>query len=292
MKKITVFTPTYNRAFCLNTLYKSLCRQTSKDFCWLVIDDGSTDNTEELINIWINEKHIEIIYLYKNNGGMHTAHNLAYKSIQTELNICCDSDDHLTDNAIELIISKWKSVCNKNNIAGIIGLDAYINKEIVGTSIPSHLEKGNLVDLYSKHRVTGDKKLILRTEIVREYPAYPEFKNEKLVPLGVLYLMIGDKYDFIYSNEVYCIVEYLEDGSSRNIFRQYIKSPRGFAYARTVYKDYANSFSELLKNSIQIGSSAIFAKDLSLLNKGPKRLLNYLAFPLAGILSIYIKVKS
>lgn len=106
---ITVFTPAYNRAYTLHLCYESLKRQTSKDFKWLIIDDGSTDNTKHLVDSWINENNgFEIKYIYKENGGMHTAHNKAYENIDTELNVCIDSDDYMTDDAIEKIVKFWE----------------------------------------------------------------------------------------------------------------------------------------------------------------------------------------
>ncbi len=289
MKKITVFTPSFNRAYLLPRLYKSLCQQTNQDFVWLVVDDGSTDNTKQLIESWQKENIIEIQYHYKENGGMHTAHNLAYSIISTELNVCIDSDDCMPINAIELILNKWDTSTKKDKIAGIIGLDADINNNIIGTKIPKDLKKGNLIDLYKKYNVKGDKKMILRTEVVRKFPFYPEFLNEKLVPLGILYRQIGNQYDFIYSNEVYCIVEYQTEGSSASILKQYKQSPRGFAYARVVEKKLSNVFIENCKSSIHLISSALFANDFSLLNSGPKVYLNYLLFPFGWILNKWIK---
>lgn len=281
MKKLTVFTPTYNRAHLLPRLYNSLRNQTSKDFIWLIIDDGSSDGTDELIQKWQAESKIEIQYHYKKNGGMHTGHNAAYKIIKTELNVCIDSDDFMPPGAVQQIIKQWNSVPNKKNIAGIIGLDADENGKIIGTKIPLHLHAGTLTDLYKKQGVTGDKKVVLQTEIVRQYPAYPEFENEKLVPLGILYLMIGQDFNFVYSNEVFCIVEYQQDGSSSSILKQYFQSPRGFAYARTVQKRFSDSLLEDLKNSMHIGISALVTKDYSLLRLDPKKWYNYLMFPLA-----------
>src|SRR5690606_31973356 len=141
-------------------------------------------------------------------GGMHTGHTAAYRLIKPELSVCIDSDDYMPDDAIEKIMKEWHNIADKSNIAGIIGLDAARNGEMIGTHIPENLTKGYLMDLYNKHKAKGDKQLVLRTDIVREYLDYPEYEGEKLVPLGVLYMMMGRDYDFIYSNEVYCIVEY------------------------------------------------------------------------------------
>ena len=99
LKTLTVITTTYNRAYCLEQLYQSLISQQNNDFIWLVIDDGSTDNTKELIDKWQHEGLVEIEYYYKQNGGMHTARNLAYEKVHTELNTIIDSDENDNDNS-------------------------------------------------------------------------------------------------------------------------------------------------------------------------------------------------
>src|SRR6478672_3320329 len=241
MKTVTVFTPTFNRAFCLDQLYQSLVRQTNSDFLWLIIDDGSTDSTQELIASWKQENKVEIQYIYQKNKGMHSAHNTAYANITTELNVCIDSDDYMPDDAIALIISKWKQ-SEKEGIAGLIGLDAFRDGTIIGDKFPNGLRTERLSAIYLKHKIKGDKKVVIRTDVVKEFPAYPEYDNEKLVPLGTLYLMIDQKYKWICANEVYCIVEYLAEGSSKNIMRQYEKSPRGFGYSRLVEMQYSDTF--------------------------------------------------
>ena len=117
-KILTVFTPAYNRAYTLYKCYESLTRQTNKDFKWMIIDDGSTDNTSDLVAKWKEESDFEIIYIYKQNGGMHTAHNTAYENIDTELNVCIDSDDYLTDDAVEIIVTEWEKIRSKK-LAGL-----------------------------------------------------------------------------------------------------------------------------------------------------------------------------
>lgn len=292
MKRITVFTPTFNRAYLLPRLYDSLCRQSSQDFIWLVIDDGSTDNTKELIQNWIDENKIQIEYHYKENGGMHTGHNAAYRLIQTELNVCIDSDDYMPDNAIVKISQAWDKITDKNKIAGIIGLDADKEGKIIGTKIPENLTKGSLIDLYKKHGVKGDKKLVLRTDIVREYPEYPEYEGEKLVPLGILYMMMGKDYDFVYSNEIYCIVEYQAEGSSASILNQYKQSPRGFAYARKIHIKFAHNLKDKIKAYAHLISSSIFAKDIQLAFKDVNPGFTIALLPFGILLNLYIRTKS
>ncbi len=291
MKSLTVFTPTYNRAHLLPRLYESLCRQSCGDFLWMIIDDGSVDNTKELVQAWRDENKIQIEYHYKENGGMHTGHNAAYRLIKTELNVCTDSDDYMPDDAIEKIMKEWNNIADKSNIAGIIGLDADKNGEIIGTKIPENLTKGSLMDLYNKYKVKGDKKLVLRTDIVREYPEYPEYEGEKLVPLGILYMMMGKDYDFVYKNEVYCIVEYQEEGSSHTIFKQYKQSPRGFAYARKIHIKFAHNLKDKLKAYVHLISSSIFANDIRLAFREVNPFISLLLLPFGLLLNLFIRVK-
>jgi glycosyltransferase involved in cell wall biosynthesis len=291
MKKITVFTPTYNRAYCLDQLYQSLCTQTSDDFKWLIIDDGSTDGTGHLVKKWMDEERVEIDYHYKVNGGMHTGHNLAYSLINTELNVCIDSDDYMPINAIQLILEKWSNVNLKNRYAGIIGLDALEDGQIVGTKVPDNITNGTLTDLYIKHKVKGDKKIILKTEVVNKYPFYPEFKNEKLVPLDVLYKLIEQDYLFIYVNEIYCIVNYQFDGSSKTIFKQYIQSPRGFAYARKIYIKYSKSKIDSFKAYAHLISAAIFSRDIKIAFREVNPLVTFALFPFGLVLCLFILIK-
>ena len=293
IKKLTVFTPTFNRAHLLPRLYDSLCRQTSKEFCWLVVDDGSSDDTQNLIGKWQNEAIIQIQYFYKENGGMHTGHNLAYSKIETELNVCIDSDDYMPERAVEMILKKWQNVEDKNEIAGIIGLDADENGKLIGTGIPSDLRQGSITDLYLKHGVKGDKKLVIRTDVVRRYPSYPEYKGEKLVPLGILYMMIGKDYDFIYSNEIYCIVEYQAEGSSHTIFKQYAQSPRGFAYARKIKLKYSTSGNEIIKNCVHLIGAGLTSKSLKVIfSNNPYKILTITLLPVGLLFKLFLIFKN
>lgn len=290
MKKITVFTPAYNRAHLLPRLYESLCNQTSKNFEWMIVDDGSTDSTRELVNSWVCENKILIIYLYKENGGMHTAHNMAYENCRTEYNVCVDSDDFMPENAIEVIENELKFL--SSDLAGIVGLDVYANNnKIVGTCFPVDGEKIILNEMYQKRGVRGDKKIVLKTEVVRKYPKYPVFLDERFVPLDYLYVLINREFKFKAVNKVFCIVEYQSDGSSKNILKQYLRNPKGFAVSRIQRIDYGVSFLERFKNSVHLISCAIFAKDVSLLVKPKNKKYIILAIPFGVILNIYIRVK-
>lgn len=291
MKLLTVFTPTYNRAYCLNTCYQSLLRQSCKDFIWLIIDDGSTDNTRELIKSWIEENKIEIKYHWQENQGMHGAHNTAYEIIDTELNVCIDSDDYMPERAIENISLFWEKYGNEK-VSGIIGLDSYTDKSIIGTKLPENLQSSSLFDLYTKHGVTGDKKLVYRTELTKQYP-YPLFDNEKYVGLAYKYYMLDKQYELLLLNEVLCCVEYLPDGSSLNMFNQYRKNPRGFAfYRKELMKLPFTSFSFKFRQAIHYVSSNLMIKNWKLLSDTPVKGLTFLAIPFGIVLYFYIATKT
>ena len=170
MPTLTIFTPTYNRAYCLHLGYEALCRQTCKDFLWLIIDDGSTDNTRQLVEGWIKEAKVDIIYHYQENQGMHGAHNTAYDLINTELNTCIDSDDYMPDDAVEKIVTFWKDN-GSNQYAGIIGLDVTFDDKVIGTKLPDDRKSIKINDFYSEGG-KGDKKLVYRTEVIKQYPKY------------------------------------------------------------------------------------------------------------------------
>lgn len=290
MKAITVFTTTYNRAFCLPQLYQSLVNQTSQDFLWLVIDDGSTDDTKQLIEKWISENKIALKYIYQENQGMHSGHNTAYQNIETKLNVCIDSDDYMPTDAVELILKNWNENGN-SNLAGLIGLDAHKNGEIVGSKIPSEIKTSPLRELYLQHGVTGDKKVVIRTDVVKEFPLYPIFKEERLVPLGTLYLMIDQKYKWLCTNDVYCIVEYLEDGSSKNILKQYRKSPKGFGYARLIEMKYSKSFTYTFSRAVHYISSCLFQKKYAFFENNPKKAITFFALPFGLVFHFYLLYK-
>jgi glycosyltransferase involved in cell wall biosynthesis len=291
MKQLTVFTPTFNRAYLLPQLFESLMRQTDKNFVWLIVDDGSTDDTQTLISEWISAAPFKIQYIYQENQGMHGAHNTAYEHCTTPFNICIDSDDYMPDDAVEKILYHLATLSPE--LAGIVGLDAdKATQQIIGTPIPADLSTVKLNELYSLYRVKGDKKLVYRTDVVKKYPQYPLFKDERFVPLDYLYLLIDQDYSLKPVNEVFCIVEYQADGSTKNILKQYMRHPNGFAFSRLSRIEYGVTFEERFKNSIHLVSSAIFSKDITWLLKSNKKFLVGLALPFGIALNIYIRIKA
>ncbi|AXT49821.1 glycosyltransferase family 2 protein [Aquimarina sp. BL5] len=292
MKTITVFTPTYNRAYCLHKCYESLIKQSNQDFLWLIIDDGSSDDTEALVGSWIKDGKIDIQYHYQENQGMHGGHNAAYRLTETALNVCIDSDDCIGEEAIEKILVAWEKIKDKPEFAGLVGLDADPEGKIIGTTIPEHIKETTLYDLYNVHKVLGDKKLVYRTEVVKKYPPYPIFEGERFVPLGYLYQLIDQDYKLLPINEVLCEVEYMEDGSSMNILKQYRRHPKGFAFSRKSRMKLAKNFKDQFKNAIHYVSSAMFTKNGSFISESPKKLTTFLAIPFGVLLNLYIRYKT
>ncbi len=290
MPTITVFTPAYNRAHTLPRTYNSLLKQENKDFIWLIVDDGSTDNTAELVKEWQQKDNgFEIRYVFKENGGMHTAHNSAYENIDTELNVCIDSDDMLSEGAIEAILKKWTSVRN-DNYAGIIGLDADFDGNIIGNGFPHDMNETTLGGYYANGG-TGDKKLVYRTDVIKKYPPYPVFEGERYVALGYKYRLIDQDYSLAVLDKVLCDVEYQADGSSGTMWKQYKKNPKGFAFWRKVCMQYPISKKRIFVDCIHYVSSSILSHNGDFFTESPKKFLTLLSIPAGVILAVLTQIK-
>ena len=294
MSLLTVFTPTYNRADTLPRLYKSLQRQTCGDFCWLIIDDGSTDSTAALVEQWQKEENLfPITYVYKENGGLHTGYNEAIARLATPLAVCIDSDDYLPDNAVETIAAVWAQR-GGDHVAGIVALDADVHGNTIGDPLPE-LETINLIDLLvgNYHIQDGDRKLVVRSDLYRQVAPMESFPGEKNFNPHYMHLQISRNYDFLVLNQVLCVVDYQPGGMSSGIFRQYRNSPRSFAQTRRLYLSFPNtSLPFRFRNCIHYVSSSILAKDPHFLKTSPEKLLTVLAL-LPGIaLTAYVTYKA
>ena len=272
MATLTVFTPAYNRAHTLPRTYESLLAQDCMDFVWLIVDDGSSDNTSELVRSWQEKDNgFEIRYICKKNGGMHTAHNTAYENIDTELNTCIDSDDKLAPGAVEKILRKWEQVKNQG-YAGIIALDADFDGNVIGKGFPESLTETTLMSYYATGG-SGDKKLIYRTDVINQYPPYPVFEGERYVALAYKYRLIDQDYKLAVLDEVVCNVDYQPDGHSTGMWKEYIRSPRGFAEWRKLCMRYPESAKRLLIDCVHYCSSSMIAKNKNYIKESPRKVL-------------------
>lgn len=288
--RLTIFTPAYNRAHTLPRTYESLLQQDCKEFIWLIVDDGSQDNTAELVRQWQSQDNgFEIRYIYKENGGMHTAHNTAYENIDTELNTCIDSDDRLAAGAVRKILSKWELVRDRG-YAGIIGLDSDFDGHIIGKGFPEGMTETSVIGYYAAGG-SGDKKLVYRTEIINKYPSYPVFEGEKYVALSYKYRLIDQDYKMAVLDEILCNVEYQPDGSSNTMWRQYLKNPKGWAFWRKVCMQYPISRKRMVVDCINYVSSSLLYKNRRFIAESPRKLLTILCIPAGALLAGYTKRK-
>lgn len=287
MRLLTIFTPAYNRAHTIGRTYESLCRQTCKDFEWLVIDDGSTDNTKDLVQSWIQENKIPIRYVYQENQGMHGAHNTAYHNITTELNTCIDSDDYMPEDAVEQIVSLWKEK-GSTKYAGIIGLDQDVQGHIIGTAFADGLKETTLTGFYALGG-KGDKKQVYRTEVIKSYPDYPIFEGEKYVGLNYKYMLIDQDYTLLTLNKPLVTVDYQPDGSSFGMYRQYWNNPKGFAFLRKTEMVLTKSWKRGFMCCVHYVSSSIRSGNKNFLKESPKKMETILAIPFGALLYVYIR---
>lgn len=229
--RFTVFTPVYNRGYIIEQLYESLCRQTFQDFEWVVVDDGSTDNTEEVMNrLMAGDHFFPILYHKQPNGGKHRAWNRGVELASGELFFGCDSDDYLTDDALEIADRVERSIpeSEKQSFAGICGLKAYQDASVVGTTFENteYMDMTHLDRI--RNHVTGDKSEVIYTEIWRKYK-YHEFEGEKFITEATsLNRMAADGLKMRYFNAVVKIIEYRADGLSASAVTQFMNSPRGY----------------------------------------------------------------
>lgn len=288
MKTLTIFTPTFNRKNLLKKCYQALLSQTNKDFIWLIIDDGSTDDTGLMVDEWIKKGEIDIEYIYQNNQGMHGAHNTAHLNAETPLTVCCDSDDYLAKNAVEIIINLWNEKGNES-YAGIIGNDADVDGNRI-VELPTGVKETTLYDLRYKFKIRGDFKLVYRTELLQE-ELYPLIDDEDYLAVGYKYFMIDQKYNLLITNETLCYVDYQDNGNSANKIKKYVTSPKGFMYYRLKMMPIMHNFSSRLWQATHYVSSSIFAREPKFLSMTENKWTVIAALPLGIVLNLYIRLK-
>lgn len=224
---VAVVTATYNRANLLTNLYESLLNQTSKDFIWIIIDDGSTDNTKDLIKYFILENKINIIYKFYENSGKHRAINKAIDICNSKLFFIVDSDDILTNNSIEKIIEFEKTIKNEEKYCGIAGLKAdYKGDLVIKEFLYECLDATSLEATY-KYKLFGDKAEVFYTNILKENK-FPEIEGEKFITENVLWHKIAAMgYKIRWFNEIIYLCEYREDGLTKNALKNVVKNCKG-----------------------------------------------------------------
>lgn len=225
---ITVFTPSYNRAKLLPRLFESLCKQTYRDFEWLIVDDGGIDDTDIVVKGFQSDTNafFPISFLRKENGGKHTAINLGVQNAKGELFFIADSDDILPHDSLEIVASEWSCIKGDHSFGGICGLDATFGGNIIGSGLPANKIDSSSIDVRFGLGVTGDMKEVFKTSVMKEFP-FPEIVGEKFCPEVLVWNRIATKYKLRYINKIIYFVEYQQDGITSAITRSRMNSPVG-----------------------------------------------------------------
>lgn len=211
----------------LQSLWDSLQKQTVKDFEWLVVDDGSTDGTKDLITKLQEKSDFPIRYIYKSNGGKHTALNVGIQTICSELTFIVDSDDCVTDDAIESILKIHKKYRSQNNICGYAFLRAFPDGKVNGKKFDVNEKIGSYIDVRVNGDDTGaDKAEVFKTHCLKEFP-FPEYPNEKFLGEDLVWVRMARKYEMVHINKAIYVGNYLEDGLTNNRRKHNIASPVG-----------------------------------------------------------------
>lgn len=224
---LTIFTPTYNRCHTLKRLYESLSRQTDMNFEWLVVDDGSTDDTETLFR-GIERKFFPVRYYKKENGGKHRAINYGVPLATGEWFLIVDSDDFLADNAVETIARCTATIENDPKFCAVVGNKVNFDRQVVGTPCNYEILDTDFLSYRNRYHIIGDRAEVVRTSVMREFP-FPEFEGENFCTEGVVWNRMAQKYKARYVNEDFYICEYQPDGLTANVALIHHDSPQGSA---------------------------------------------------------------
>ena len=225
---ITIFTPTFNRAYIISKLYESLLRQTYTDFEWIVVDDGSTDDTGKLLTEFIVEKKISIRYVRTENGGKHRAINKGVALARGELFFIVDSDDYLTDDALKAVHDEWRKIRDKQDLSGLcFRCISYNDSRVIGEPFPAYAFESDHIEIAHRYKIFGDKAEIFRTDVLRQFP-FPEIPGENFIPEALIWCRMSKQYKILFIDRGIYMCEYLPDGLSKNFLLNLKRNPKGF----------------------------------------------------------------
>lgn len=260
----------------------------------MIIDDGSTDHTRELVAGWMAQPlDFQIIYRYKENGGLHTTYNEAIAHIDTELCVCIDSDDFMPDDAVEKILAFWREK-GSDKVAGIVGLDFDLEGKVIGDPLPDQ-PTVNLIDLLvGRYDLdNGDRTNVVRTELYKKFAPMKVFPGEKNFNPHYMHLQISMEYDFLVLNENLRFVEYQPGGMSNSMYKQYRSSPKSFAETRRLYLSFPDTgFKFRFRQCVHYVSSSIIGRNGRFLAESPAKAMTVLALPCGAALAALIYFKT
>lgn len=245
---ITIFTPTFNRSKLLPIVYESLLLQMDFDFEWIIVDDGSSDNTEEIVNSFIQENLIKITFYKQKNRGKHFAINKGVQFAKGELFLILDSDDALPINALKTINYFYNKIVNDYSVAGIAGRRNFVDGSIVGSENFDELISNSL-DIRYKHYVSGDLVEVFRTNVLKEFP-FQEIENEKFCPEALVWNRIAQKYSLLFFNRGIYTTQYLDDGLTAKIVKIRMTSPIASMICYSELASYKIPFVQKIKANL------------------------------------------
>ncbi|MGQ3585324.1 glycosyltransferase family 2 protein [Ornithobacterium rhinotracheale] len=260
---ISILTPTYNRANLLARVFESLQRQTDKDFEWIIVDDGSTDNTEEIIKTF-SPSTFDLYYFKKENGGKHTALNFGVQKAKGDFILMLDSDDELPPDAVFIVLEKIKNL--PNELGGVAGRKSLPSGKIVGTQDDFDEIISSSLDIRYKENVSGDLTEVFRTSVMREFP-FPEFKGERFCPEALVWNRIAQKYNLLFFNKSIYIAEYQEGGLTNTIVKIRMSSPKSSMIHYSELASYNIPLKEKIKATINFWRFSFNDKDWGFKNK-------------------------
>ena len=290
MPLITVFTPTYNRASLLPRLYESLVKQTFTDFEWIIVDDGSTDNTRELVRQFATTG-FPIKYYYQENAGKHYAINRGVNEASGALFFILDSDDLLPVNALALVATRYATVEHLPHVGGVAGRKAFLNNELIGSKTGVNEQLLTVFDFRYKYGIKGDMCEVYKTAVLKEFP-FPEFEGEKFCPEALVWNRIGTKYQLLWFDEVIYNAEYQPEGLTAKIFEVRKNAPQATTICYEELSQAPISLKFRLKAAINYWRFAFFLDQQSIKEKWRRipPLLSICALPVAGILNLKNKL--
>lgn len=233
MSSVTILTPTYNRAAYLPRLYESLKAQTNRDFLWLVVDDGSEDDTQALLASY-RRQDVKIHYIRQENGGKHTALNRGIAEIRSELTFIVDSDDYLPENAVETILAYHEKYRETKGLCGYSFLRCHSDGRVNTAYFPSDELIGTYAEVRINGGIGGDKAEVFYTEILKKYP-FPVFPGEKFMPEDAVWMQMSGPYRMVHINKNIYYCDYLEGGLTITGRRMKVHSPRGMVLRSRIY---------------------------------------------------------
>ena len=285
MEKLTIMTPTYNRAYILENAYDSLVRQKNKDFIWLIVDDGSSDNTESLVKKWIKDKKIKIEYYKKENGGKHTAINYALDRLKTEyVVLSLDSDDYFTDDAVEVILNKLDE--KKCGLVFLCDDEKRSGRYKIKYDIIS-LSNCSISKAFSQNLFNASAIFVFKSNYIKNYK-FPIFKNESFFNEGYMLYQLDEP--IVWIDNALCIREYKEDGLTKNIFKTYYNNPNSWYLYNKLRYEKSKNIKRKIKYKIYEITFGLLSKSNFIKNASNKA-LTLLLLPLGFIGYIHIKIR-